>query len=74
MKKNEKKKIGNTESSLNLGLNNGTFPPRPLMYRLSPYQDLLRIGKSRKGAIFLDIGSGSKNQMSLPSPQKRLNP
>ena len=27
------------------------------MWRLSPYQDLLRTGKSRKEAIFLDIGS-----------------
>jgi len=26
------------------------------MWRLSPYQDLLRTGKSRKDAIFLDIG------------------
>jgi hypothetical protein len=35
--------------------------PRLKMWRLSPYQDLLKIGKSRGGAIFLDIGSCGKN-------------
>jgi hypothetical protein len=27
----------------------------------SSYQNLLEIGKSRKGAMFLDVGSGSEN-------------
>ena len=29
--------------------------------RQSQYQDLLKIGKSRKGAIFLDVGSCCEN-------------
>ena len=29
--------------------------------RLAPYQDLLRIGKSRKDAIFFDVGSCCKS-------------
>ena len=32
------------------------------MWRLSPYRDLLKIGKSRRGAIYLDIGSCGKNR------------
>jgi hypothetical protein len=39
------------------------------MCQLSPYQDLLRIGKSRKGAIFLDIGSSGENHMRSISPR-----
>jgi hypothetical protein len=51
----------------------GRFPPRPMMCQLPVYQDLLRIGETRKGAIFLDIGSGGKNRMNL-SPQNQNNP
>ena len=38
--------------------------------RLPPYQDLLKIGKSRKDAIFLDIGSCCEDHSTRPSPQK----
>jgi hypothetical protein len=33
--------------------------------RLSPYQDLLKIGKSRKDAIFLDIGSCREDHRNM---------
>ena len=40
-------------------------------WRLSPYQDLLRTGKSRKEAVFLDIGSCGEKRGTLVS-QKML--
>ena len=46
--------------------------PRLKMCRLSPYQDLLRTGKSRKEAIFLDIGScGEKLRIVATRPSLR---
>ena len=50
----KKKKRG---SSFEMG-----YFPRLKMWRLSPYQDLLRTGKSRKDAIFLDLGSCGENR------------
>jgi len=50
------------------GCNGHLFPNLPrFKMRLfrSLYQNLLEIGKSRKGAIFLDIGSCSENYGSL---------
>ena len=37
------------------------YSPRLRICRQSQYQDLLKIGKSRKGAIFLDVGSCCEN-------------
>ena len=42
--------------------------------RLPPYQDLLKIGKSRKDAIFLDIGSCREDHSNMSmSPKMTLS-
>ena len=64
----------NTQKWFEMNIFYYPIPPRYKVMHLFPssYQNLVEVGKSRKGAIVLDIGSCSENRHNNPNEFETL--